>query len=165
MNSRTEFITHLVMAIMIMLVISVIAYYIGGNFIGDSIIDEAQTEIKLSEWKKDYFFLVRYMGTIAGFILVLWVVLTHWLLRPSDSTSQGKRWLWISLGIILATLCIILPYGYVVFLKNHFLIGGGMSLQLLFLICYCIVGYWGGSIFVTSNTYKYTPIFADFFRS
>lgn len=175
MNSRTEALAHLGMAIIIMLAISVVAYYIGGNFIGDSIINKTQSAVNagtlelrfniptLPEWKAQYFYLVRYMGIIAGFILILWVALTHWLLRPSGSTGQGKRWLWIALGITLATLCVALPHVFVALLKVPFLIDN-MSLQLLFFVCYCLVGYWGGSIFVTSDTYKYTPIFAGFFK-
>lgn len=176
MNSRTEALVHLVMAIIIMLVLSVAVYYIGGNFIGGDIIAKAEEGVKagildpnkvkipkLPEWKAQYFYLVRYMGIIAGFILILWVALTHWLLRPSGSTGQGKRWLWVLLGITLATLCVALPHVFVALLKVPFLIDN-VSLQLLFFVCYCLVGYWGGSIFVTSDTYKYTPIFADFLK-
>ena len=175
MNSRTEALAHLVMAIIIMLVLSVVAYYIGGNFIGDSIINKTQNAVNagtlelkfkiptLPEWQEQYFRLVRYMGIIAGFILILWVALTHWLLRPSGSTGQGKRWLWGLFGIMLAALCVAAPYVFMYFFDTKFLIDK-MSLQLLFFICYCLVGYWGGSIFVTSDTYKYTPIFADFFK-
>ena len=175
MNSRTEALVHLVMAIIIMLVVSVAVYYIGGNFIGDSIISKTESAVnagtlKLNfkipshqDWTDQYFYLVRYMGIIAGFIQILWVVLTHWLLRPSGSTGQGKRWLWGLLGIILAILCVALPSVFVELLKVPFLIDS-IRIQLLFFICYCLVGYWGGSIFVTSDTYKYTPIFAGFFK-
>ena len=175
MNSRTEALVHLVMAIIIMLAVSAVAYYIGGNFIGENILTKTEAAVnaghlklnfnipKLSEWKEPYFHLVRYMGIIAGFILILWVALTHWLLRPSGSTGLGKRWLWGLLGIILAVLCVAFPYIFVCYSKDPFVIDD-MSLQLLFFVCYCLVGYWGGSIFVTANTYKHTPIFAGFFR-
>lgn len=176
MNSRTEALVHLVMAIIIMLAVSAVAYYIGSSdFIGLQIINKAQdainsgafpedTEIPtLQQWQTRYFYLVRYMGIISGFILILWVVLTHWLLRPSGSTGLGKRWLWGLLGIILAVLCVAFPHIFVSYFKFQFLIDN-TSIQLLFFVCYCLVGYWGGSIFVTADTYKYTPIFAGFFR-
>ena len=175
MNSRTEALVHLVMAIIIMLAVSAVAYYIGGNFIGANIIAKTEAAVNagdlklnfniptLPEWKTLYFYLVRYMGLIAGFILILWVVLTHWLLRPLGSTGLGKRWLWGLLGIILAVLCVAFPYIFVYYSKIPFLIDN-VSLQLLFFVCYCLVGYWGGSIFVTADTYKYTPIFAGFFK-
>lgn len=173
MNSREAF-THLVTAIIIMLVLSLIAYYIGGNYIGNNIITEANNAVAAGTkldytipnlekgWKPQYVYLILYMGLTAAFILILWVALTHWLLRPSGSTGLGKRWLWGLLGIILAVLCVAGPYIFRYYWNIPCF--DDERLSLLFFVCYCLVGYWGGSIFVTSDTYKYTPIFAGFFK-
>lgn len=176
MNSRTEALAHLVIAIIIMLAASAAAYYIGGSgSIGGEILGQAEDGVKagtfkisreipqLPYWKEQYFYLVRFMGIIAGFILILWVILTHWLLRPSGSINQGKRWLWGFFGIIIAALCVALPYLFMDFWQVPFIVND-IRLPLLFFVCYCLGGYWCGSIFVTSDTYKYTPIFAGFIR-
>ena len=174
MSSRTETLVHLIMSIIIILVLSVAAYYIGGNFLGQGIIDQAQADIAagkrdanivildLPAWKTYYFSLVMYLGEAAEFILVLWIILTHWLLSSSGSTGLGKRWLWLFLGIILAALCVTVPFIFTYYLQIPLF--DEVSLSALFFVCYCLIGYWGGSIFVTSDTYKYTPIFAGFFR-
>lgn len=175
MNSRTEALVHLIMAIIIMLVISIAVYYIGVKFIGQDLVTQANAAKAagvpdLPKWSKSYSYIVLAMGLIATFILFLWIALTHWILRSSGSTGQSKRWLWLFLGIILAVLCVSTEYIFMNFGVDIILNAGEkfmfaeLSIPLLFFVCYCLVGYWGGSIFVTSDAYKYTPIFAGFFR-
>ena len=167
MNQQTKALIRLVIAAMIMFLISIAVYFIGGELAKMFILtNAAEAGIEniptLFDWKNDYYYLVQDMGAVAGVILLLWTALTHWALRTSSSTGVGKRWLWALLGIILAVLCLVIPN---IFEKYFHLLIIDMSIPLLFLTCYGIVGYWGGSIFVTSDRYKYTPIFSRFFRS
>lgn len=165
MNSRTETFMHLVIAVVIMLVLSVATYFIGCK-IAPSILDDAQKAgvkvLALSDWKVYYFYLVLYMGIIAELILLFWTALSHWSLHTSDSSGVGKRGLWVVLGIILATLCVAVPEFYH---REYYQMTIDMSIQVLFFVCYCLVGYWGGSILVTSDRYKYTPLLASFLRA
>lgn len=156
----------LIMAILIMLIASVIAYFIGGQFAKMFILTDAAAAgvvdiPTLSDWKNYYFYLVQDTAILATLILLIWTALTHWGLRISSSKGVGKRWLWLLLGIIVAVLCVVVP---LIFEKIYPLLIIDMSIPVLFLVCFTIVGYWGGSIIVTSNRYKYTPFWASIFR-
>ena len=169
MDSKTETFVHLIMAIVIMLAISVAAYFAGCKMAEMFILPDAQAlgkKIPMGvDWEVEYRYLVLNMGIIAGVILIIWTILTHCVLRTSDSAGISKRWIWALLGIILAVICVFFPGIYVE--ANHLsgLLVIDNSIPLLFLVCYCLAGYWGGSIFVTSETYKYTPLFAGFFHT
>ena len=175
MNAKTESFVHLIVAVVIMFVVSVIAYYIGVKVLETSILNGAQNAgikvLKAVDWARYYFYLVLYMGVAASLVLVFWSALTHWILRASDSTGIGKRWLWVTLGIIMAALCVAIPYFYAETYGNSGFVISESGLLIdspipfLFIACYCLVGYWGGSIFVTSAKYKYTPLFAGFFHA
>lgn len=157
----------LVMAIVIMLIASVAAYFIGSQFAKMFILTDAAAAgvadiPMLTDWQDYYFYLVQDTGMLATIILLTWTALTHWALRINSSSGVGKRWLWALLGIIVAVLCVAVP---LVFEKMYPLLIIDMSIPVLFFICFAVVGYWGGSIIVTSNRYKYTPLFASVFRS
>ena len=113
------------------------------------------------KWKELYLYVVLNMGLIAGAILILWTALTHWGLSMSGSVGTGKRWLWALFGIVVVASCVLFP---VYFSLRHPLLILDKGIQLLFIVCYGLAGYWGGSIVATSDRYQHTPLFARFFR-
>ena len=156
MNSQKGALFRLVLAILIMLLLSVAVYFIGIQLAG-GILAKADNNIKFSNWEYYYFWLVVFMGGVAAAILFIWTTLSHWIL----SSIGSKRGVWLFLGIILAALCIAVPIFYE---KNFPLLVIDMSIPALFLISYFLMGYWGGSIVVTSDKHKYTPFLSSFFR-
>lgn len=168
MNQHAKAFISLFVAAVIMLLLSLVAYYIGNEYLCNTILEDfskANPESSMptpQDWKNNYSYLVMTMGIIAGVILLLWTALTYWALSTSSSTGVGKRWLWMLLGIILIVLCVIFPGIYIE--QNKLNLPINMSIPLLFVSCYCLVGYWFGSIIVTSNRYKYTPLLARFFK-
>ena len=185
MSQTKKAVVRICLAVLIMLIISTIAYFLGNLIaerfifadaskndpIGVSLMSmilgmDAPTEIvgplKKKEWRELYlYYEVPTMGLITGAILILWTALTHWGLPMSGSVGAGKRWLWALFGIIVVAACVLHP---VYFSLRHPLLLMDKSIQLLFIVCYGIAGYWGGSIVVTSDRYQHTPLFARFFR-
>lgn len=168
MNSNSEAFVHLLITVVIMLLLSLVVYFIGGKFAEMFILNNAQnsgvTIPVIADWKKAYFDLVLYMGITSEAILFIWTALSHWAFRASDSTGLGKRGIWVVLWLILAVLCVAIPLLFVKMGINKFLIID-MSIPLLFFVCYSLFGYWGGSIIATSDRYKYTPLLSGLFRS
>lgn len=160
MNRQAEAMVHLVMAAVIMAVLSIAAYFIGCQLAGGIIADAAAagSEVpNLSDWKDYYYMLVRNVGLATGAVLLLWTAMSHWIL----SSSGSKRWIWLVLCFIVAAICIGYP---VLFVKSHPLFISDISIPALFFVCYCLLGYWLGSILVTSDKHKYTPLLAGFLR-
>ena len=169
MNQNAKAFVSLIVAAVIILLVSLAAYYIGSEYLANSILEEFKMAnpdknfYNLKEiWETNYFNLVLNMGIIAGAILLLWTALTYWALNTSSSTGVGKRWLWMLLGLILAGVCVVFPTVYQQL--HNYTLPTGVSIPVLFVVCYCLVGYWFGSIIVTSDRYKYTPLLARFFK-
>ena len=156
-NGQKVALIRLALAILIMFLLSVAVYFIGIQLAG-GILAGADKNTALSDWKYYYSWLVIFMGGAAVVILSLWTILSHWIL----SSIGSKRWIWLILGIILAVLCVAIPIFYE---KNFPLLVIDMSIPALFLISYFLMGYWAGSIIVTSDKHKYTPFLASFFWS
>ena len=156
MNRPGVAIASLALGAFIIFLMSLAVYFIGGQ-LAKGIIAEAGSDINLVDWKYYYQWLVVYMGGIAAVFLLLWTALSHWVLGSLGS----KRWIWLLLGAILAAISIAYPIYY----DNQsakFMID--MSIPALFFVFYFVLGYWGGSIFTTSNKHKYTPLLAGFFH-
>lgn len=167
MNRQTKAIVNIVTAAVIIFIISIAVYFIGIKFLEEDILAKAGLvhEDAITDWEDAYYLLVKYMGFIAGAILILWTALTHWAFHTSSSTEIGKRWIWVLLGIILIAACVLFPanveYHGETLAKQKYI---NEYVQLLFGICYGLFGYWGGSILVTSDDFKYTPLLAIYFK-
>lgn len=160
MNPNAEALVRIAIAALIMFLISVVVYFVGCEMAGGILAaaqGEGVTDIpKLVDWKDEhYYYLVQDTGLLAGLILILWTALTHWAPRT------GKRAFWALLWIILIALCVALP-----FIINKFdpQMLFDLRIPLLFVACYGLVGYWGGSIIVSSDTCKFVPPLAVFVR-
>lgn len=183
MSQTKKAVVRICLAALIMLIFSTVAYFIGNmiveRFISadvskndpigvsfmstllgmnapSGIVGTLDTKI----WKELYLYVVLNMGLIAGAILILWTALTHWGLPISGSVGAGKRWLWALFGIVVVAACVLYPVSFS--LRYSLLMD--KSIQLLFIVCYGLAGYWGGSIVATSDRYQHTPLFARFFR-
>ncbi len=160
MDSQNEAVPHLIMAVVIMLVFSGIAYF-GGCKIAAMYYLSGNEKVPAEEWEHYYSYLVMYMGIIAALFLLLWTVLTHWAFQYS---SSGKRGLWAILGLILVGLCVASPKIFEIIFGSEKILIFDEKIPILFVICYCLFGYWVGSIFVTSERFKNTPLLAGLVR-
>ena len=160
MNPQAKLLVRVIMAAVIMFLLSVAAYF-GGCEMAGGILAAAQEEgaadiPKLIDWKSEhYYYLVQDTGVAAGIILVLWTVLTHW------APNAGKRAVWAALWLALVVLCMAFPFVINKFDPQMFF---DMRIPLLLVACHGIVGYWLGSILVSSDICKYVPPLAAFFR-
>ena len=167
MNRQTKAIVNIVTAAVIIFIISIAVYFIGIKFLEEDILAKAGLvyEDASKDWEKAYSLLVIHMGFIPGAILILWTALTHWAFHTSSSTEIGKRWIWILFGIILIAACVMFPeyaeYNGTTLVSQKYI---NEYVQLLFCIGYGFFGYWGGSILVTSDDFKYTPLLAIYFK-
>ena len=170
MNQQTKALVSMVVAALIMFIVSVAVYLIGIKFLEPDILAEYGliSATAIEDWEKSYFILVRHMGLIAGGILLFWTALTHWVFNTSSSTGVGKRWFWMLLGIIILAVCALFNFpmgdGQPLLTYNGQAFKVTRSINLLFGCGYCLFGYWGGSILVTSDNFRYTPLLAFFFR-
>ena len=167
MNQNSSGILSLIVGAVIILLVSVAAYFIGGFLAEKYILVEAQAAgnqvLEITDWQAKYYYLVQDMGIVTGVILLFWVVLTHWVLRSEGSTDQGKRWIWALFAIIVGAMCVIVPFALVKLdsLKELTI---DYRIPLLFFVAYDLIGYWFGSIIVTAKLYKHTPLLASLFR-
>ena len=160
MDSQNEALPHLIIAVVIMLVFSGIAYFAGCKIAAMYYLS-GDVKIDATQWEGYFVYIVVYMGIVAALILLLWTVLTHWAFQYS---STGKRGLWAILGLILVGLCVATPEIVKMIFGLEEILITDEKIPILFVICYCLFGYWGGSIFVTSERFKNTPLLAGFVR-
>lgn len=141
-------------------VVSVIVYYIG-TAVGKSIVAEAGAK-DFSIWKKEYLSLIKIMGVVSGAALLLWYACSRFFFRITMAFGEGKRATWSILMGILTVLCFVIPYAYAAASHGKFIMH--ILLSLLFVVFYGVIYYWGGSIFVTADAFKYTPVGAMMVR-
>ena len=166
MNQNSSAILSLIVGAIIIILVSWATYFIGGKmsiYILDAAQRAGEQVPEHQVWVKNYFYLVRYMGIAVGMVLMLWTALTHWGLRSENPNNQGKLWLWLLFGCLIAVMCVVSPIIFSYVYPDYSLIVD-YRIYLLFFVAYDIVGYWGGSIIVTSDKYKYTPLLSRFFR-
>lgn len=152
MSRNTKTILEIVLAIAVMAIASLIVYYLGG-ILAKSFLDAES--VKHSEWMKSYFGLVRGTGIAQFVCLLVWIALARFVLTVHDPFGAGKRAVWAVLFAVSAIISIAAPYIY------HGMHSGfvpHMLIVIIFLVFYTLAGYWGGSLFLTPDAYKYTPI-------
>lgn len=150
----------LFMAVMIILIASVAAYFIGSMLSGGILAEAGEAGARVMEqpdWMYYYSWLVLFMGGAAGAVLILWTVLSHWVL----SAAGSKRMIWLVFFIISAVLCVAVP---IIFEKTYSSFTNDVSIEILFFVCYSLFGYWGGSILVTSEKHRLAPPLAGLVR-
>lgn len=152
MSRTMKTIVQALAAIALMALLSVIVYYLGGILAKPLLTAES---VGHTDWMKDYFGLVRMMGIGSALLLLLWFVLARFVLRASDPLGAGKRTVWAVLLFLSAVFSIVAPY---VYHAIHHRPETSIMFVVLFLVFYTLVGFWGGSLFVTPDAYKYTPI-------
>ena len=162
MNRNKEAFEHILAAVIVTLILSAIAYFFGKEFLAKSILDDAQAvgirQIpKIPVWIHYWGWLVIFMGGVGGGILMLWTVLSHWVLDMSSS----KRGIWLIFFVLAALSCVVVPYWY----EGHYAnFVTDTRITLLFLFTHCVFLYWGGSILTTSAKHKHTPFLAVYIR-
>lgn len=160
MNRTTRTLIQLTGLVIVIVILSAIAYY-AGSMLGKSFIS-VQDGITFTEWQAHYQKLIFAMGIAAGVLLLAWYLLARFVLTVSDAYGGGKRMVWIVLWFVTAIACFAVPYAYAAIDHKLKL---GSSIPLMFLVLYGILGYWGGSIALTPAPYKYTPFLADKLRA
>lgn len=155
MNRNKEAVEHIFIAVVITLILSTIAYFIGTKFLAKSILDDAQAigiikNPQIPLWDHYWGWLVIFMGGVVGGILILWTVLSHWVLDMSSS----KRGIWLAFFVVAAVSCAVVPYWYE---ANYTKFVTDTRITILFFFTHCILLYWGGSILTTSAKHKHTP--------
>lgn len=165
MNQKTEAIIHLIMAMVIIALLSIAAYYIGvaieKSYIVGYLADKGE-DLTLSEWEDLYLKLVLWTGIAVSILLLLWTILTHFVFSIHKANDANRRLPWVIFWIITSAACIAIPYFFVYYEKCVKIFDA--KTLVLFFVLYCIIGFWGGSIFVTAHQFKYTPPLAGLFR-
>lgn len=141
-------------------VLCLISYYAGGA-LGKSFVS-VQDGITFTVWQAHYQKLVMAMGVVAGFLLLAWYLLARFVLTVNDAFDGGKRMIWLIFGFLTLVACFVVPYAYAA-IDHRLKIG--MSIPVLFLALFGLLGYWGGSILTTPAPYKYTPLLAEKIRA
>lgn len=145
--------------IVFMLVLSLIAYEVGA-MLGKSFLS-ADSGITHAQWKAHFLKLVCTTGGLTTFFSLLWYFMARFGLKIAYAFDAGKRTVWAVLGALSLVSSFALPY---VYSSTDHVLKMGMSVPLLFVVLFSVIGYWGGSIVSTPAAYKYTPIGAYFLR-
>ena len=153
MNRTTKTIMQIAVAIVLMAVLSVIAYY-GGSSMAKSFLSR-YPDTKFPAWQALYFYLVVIVGVVSTVLLVAWHIMAHFVFSVSSPLGVSKRPTWIVLLVLTIIIALASPYAFAVFKTGLKL---SIVIPLMFVALYGLVGFWGGSIFVTPDNYKYTPI-------
>lgn len=145
--------------IILTVVLSIIAYYVGSS-LGKSLI--VGTQITHSEWQAYYMKLVAIVGATGGVLSLVWYMLARFGMKIDSPFGVGKRGLWVILGLLTLVECVAIPY---VYSTMNSTLKMGISIPAVFVILYVVIGYWGGSVFATPDVYKYTPLGAEMIRA
>lgn len=152
MTRTTKTIVQILLAAAIMAAASIIVYFVGGQLSKSFIGTEGVTH---AAWMKQYAGLVQVAG-IGNFVLLLaWFVLARFVFKASDPFGAGKRLPWAVLLGLSALFSIAVQYPYH---GVHRDLVTSPVIAVLFVVLYTLAGYWAGSLFVTPDAYKYTPV-------
>ena len=141
------------------LLLSILAYYIG-SAIAKSFLSAGG--VKYSTWQHHYFSLVVYMGSISGIMALVWYLMARFVIKIEGAFNIGRRTLWSLIGVAEVVLCFAVPYIVAV---TDTILKMSISIPVLFILLYALLGYWVGSIFFTPEPFKYTPVGAMMIRA
>ena len=159
MTRKTKTILQVLGIIVLMLLLSVAAYFLGSNFARSFL--SAGIGITLAQWQTHYMRLVAAMAGVSILALFTWYSLARFFLRLDNAQSVDKRSIWLVIFGAEVVFCVAMPY---IFATADKILIMGSSIPILFLGLFAIIGFWIGSIFVTPSPYKYTPIGSALFR-
>ena len=159
MTRKTKTILQISFVIILMILLSIAAYYLGSRFARGFL--TAGMGITLVQWQSHFARLVAAMGGVSCLALLTWYSLARFFLRLDNAQSVDKRSIWLVIGAAEIAFCLSLPYIFSTADKSLKL---GISIPILFLGLFAIIGFWFGSILVTPSPYKYTPIGSSIFR-
>lgn len=142
------------------MIASLVTYYIGESF-GQSIVAGATEKLKLNVWTDAYKGLVNVMTVLMMLIAFIYYVMLRFVSKVSSPNDGGKRGFW---GIFLClTIVVSLVFPFIFAAINDDFVNS-IKISVLFTFVYGIVYFWLGSIFVTPDAYKYSPIGATAVR-
>jgi len=160
MDRRTRTVAQIFGIIFLTVLLSILAYFIG-SMLAKSFV-AAGTGIPLAQWQTHYKKLIYTLGFTAGALSLGWYLLARFGMKVSDPYGVGKRGIWAIFGILTLLACIALPY---IYSSMDATLKIGVSIPMVFVVLYAIIGYWGGSIATAPAAYKYTPLGADKIRA
>ena len=165
MKRQTKAFMQLGVAIVLILVLSALVYFIGDEMAQMYIFpnaEEAGDDVPmLSDWENLYIEPVMCVGGIAGAMLLIWSALTHWSFKMTGAPGESKRGFWVLFFLIVAASSVSVP---LIYAYNDPDLVINASIPILFFICYAILGYWGGSILATADPLRYTPPLGRVFK-
>ncbi len=156
-NKRT--ILEIIVILAMFLILSMIAYFAGTGL--------AKTFLKaggvtLGQWKDHYIALVRTMGLVSCCITFVWYFSARFFLKITYPVFVGKRTIWVVIGLLNLVSCMVVPFFYV---RSDSILKIDVTIYILFLVLFGILGYYASSIIATPACYKYTPIGAKSIRA
>ena len=160
MNRRGRTVAQIMGIVVLMLVLSVVAYFAGSELAKSFL--PVGVGITHAQWQEHYRKLICLVGLTVCTFSLAWYLMARFELKIVGPKSVGKRSLWAILGILAAVTCIATPYIYA---SVDRALKMDISIPLVFVVLYALIGYWGGSIVTTPATYKYTPLGAGRLRA
>lgn len=159
MTRKTKTILQIFFVLVLMFLLSVIAYYVGSNLARSFL--QAGIGITLVQWQQHFLRLVAATGFLSSATLLTWYALARFFLRLDNATSVDKRSIWLTIFAVEIVFCLALPY---IFANSDQVLKMAVTIPILFVGLYSILGFWFGSILVTPAPYKYTPIGSSLIR-
>ena len=158
MNRTTRTIIKIFLIAAVTLGCIAAVYYLGTNITGHKLAT-ASDNMNYSRWQEKFFVLTRITGLLNGFCALIWFLAARFFLKVDEVSDAGKRIIWAAICAASLAISVGVPHFYAPIL--------GIKLNgiifALFVVIFCVLGYWLLTIFTTPLAFKYTPLGAQFF--
>lgn len=158
MSSGTRTILELFLFVFGILLFTVLAYFTCTYFEGATL--AKASGLSLQTWTDNFTVLVKMSCALTAICLFLWYILTKLVFQVQSSADWGKRTVWFVFFLIVTVgvLAITNVYADTLGVKNN------LFVNVIFLLCFPICGYWFTSIAITPAKFKFAPLGAVLFR-
>ena len=155
MNRNMKTIMQVAGIIGVILICAAIMYFGLAKPLGQGYI--VGSKVKIQQWMAAYKSVVLFVTGFSIFISMLWYVAARFIFKITNSINVGKRAVWGVLFVLSIAGVIVITWAVGNITK-------GISLYLVHLLLFSVIGYYLTSVLFAPAAYKYTPLGAEMLR-
>lgn len=134
------------------------AYLICTYFEGATLANASGLNLQI--WTERFIVLVKMSCALTAICLLLWYILTKVVFQVQSSADWGKRTVWGFFLLVVTAGILLITNLY----ADNLNIKTDLFVNIIFILCFDIGGYWLTSIAVTPVKFKFAPLGSVIFR-